>query len=171
VIGAGSGRSFDLDSVRYEKIILMSDADVDGAHIRTLLLTLFFRYMRPLVEAGRVYAAVPPLHRVIIPQGKTKQTIYTYSQQELNELLAGLEKTGKNYLQPIQRYKGLGEMDADQLADTTMNPSNRMLRRITAKDAQASDEVFELLMGNDVSPRRDFIIESADTFDREKIDT
>lgn len=170
VIGAGSGRNFDLDSVRYEKIILMSDADVDGAHIRTLLLTLFFRYMRPLVEAGRVYAAVPPLHRVMLQQGKTKRAIYTYSQLELNELLASLEKAGKSYLEPIQRYKGLGEMDADQLADTTMNPGNRMLRRITAKDAQAADEVFELLMGNDVSPRRDFIIESADTFDRERID-
>jgi DNA gyrase subunit B len=170
VIGAGSGRTFDLSMVRYEKIILMSDADVDGAHIRTLLLTLFFRYMRPLVEAGRVYAAVPPLHRVMVQQGKTKQAIYTYSQQELNDLLASLAKSGKNYLQPIQRYKGLGEMDADQLADTTMNPENRMLRRITAKDAQASDEVFELLMGNEVAPRRDFIIESADTFDRERID-
>ncbi len=170
VIGGGSGRTFDLDSVRYEKIILMSDADVDGAHIRTLLLTLFFRYMRPLVEAGRVYAAVPPLHRVMVQAGRTKEPIYTYSQQELHDLLAKLEKSGKTYQNPIQRYKGLGEMDADQLAETTMNPQNRMLRRITAKDAQAADEIFELLMGNDVAPRRDFIVDSADSFDREKID-
>ena len=170
VLGAGSGRSFDLEAVRYEKIILMSDADVDGAHIRTLLLTLFFRYMRPLVEAGRVYAAVPPLHRVMVHTGRGKEPVYTYSQAELNELLADLEKKGKTYAQPIQRYKGLGEMDADQLAETTMQPSNRMLRRITADDAKASDEVFELLMGNEVAPRRDFIVESADSFDREKID-
>ncbi|MFM1950447.1 MAG: hypothetical protein RL418_134, partial [Actinomycetota bacterium] len=170
VIGGGSGRSFDLESVRYEKIILMSDADVDGAHIRTLLLTLFFRYMRPLVEAGRVFAAVPPLHRVMVQSGRSKEPIYTYSQQELNDLLRKLESSGKSYQNPIQRYKGLGEMDADQLAETTMNPSNRMLRRITAADAQAADEVFELLMGNEVAPRRDFIIDSADSFDREKID-
>lgn len=170
VIGAGSGRTFDIEAVRYEKIILMSDADVDGAHIRTLLLTLFFRYMRPLVEAGRVYAAVPPLHRVMVQSGRGKEPIYTYSQSELNELLADLEKKGKTYAQPIQRYKGLGEMDADQLAETTMQPNNRMLRRITADDAKASDEVFELLMGNEVAPRRDFIVESADSFDREKID-
>jgi DNA gyrase subunit B len=170
VIGGGSGRTFDLDAVRYEKIILMSDADVDGAHIRTLLLTLFFRYMRPLVEAGRVYAAVPPLHRVMVQSGRSKEPIYTYSQQELHDLLAKLEKSGKTYQNPIQRYKGLGEMDADQLAETTMNPQNRMLRRITAKDAQASDEIFELLMGNDVAPRRDFIVDSADSFDRERID-
>ena len=170
VIGAGSGRSFDIEAVRYEKIILMSDADVDGAHIRTLLLTLFFRYMRPLVEAGKVYAAVPPLHRVMVQNGRTKEAVYTYSQAELNELLADLEKKGKTYAQPIQRYKGLGEMDADQLAETTMQPNNRMLRRITADDAKAADEVFELLMGNEVAPRRDFIVESADTFDRERID-
>ncbi len=170
VIGGGSGRTFDLESVRYEKIILMSDADVDGAHIRTLLLTLFFRYMRPLVEAGRVYAAVPPLHRVMVQAGRSKEPIYTYSQQELHDLLAKLEKSGKTYQNPIQRYKGLGEMDADQLAETTMNPQNRMLRRITAKDAQAADEIFELLMGNEVAPRRDFIVDSADSFDRERID-
>ena len=170
VLGAGSGRTFDLEQVRYEKIILMSDADVDGAHIRTLLLTLFFRYMRPLVEAGRVYAAVPPLHRVMVQKGRTKEAIYTYSQQELTELLAKLERSGTTFQQPIQRYKGLGEMDADQLAETTMMPSNRMLRRIRASDAEAAAEVFELLMGNDVSPRRDFIVESADSFDREKID-
>ena len=170
VIGAGSGRSFELESARYEKIILMSDADVDGAHIRTLLLTLFFRYMRPLVEAGRVFAAVPPLHRVITGTGKNKETIYTYSQQELTELLKKLDKAGKSYESPIQRYKGLGEMDADQLAETTMNPAKRLLRRINVKDAQAADEVFELLMGNEVSPRRDFIVDSADEFDRERID-
>lgn len=170
VLGAGSGRTFELEAARYEKIILMSDADVDGAHIRTLLLTLFFRYMRPLVEAGRVFAAVPPLHRVIVGSGKNKETIYTYSQQELTELLKKLEKANKNYEQPIQRYKGLGEMDADQLAETTMNPEKRMLRRINVKDAQAADDVFELLMGNEVAPRRDFIVESADEFDRERID-
>ncbi len=170
VLGAGSGRTFELEAARYEKIILMSDADVDGAHIRTLLLTLFFRYMRPLVEAGRVFAAVPPLHRVIVGTGKNKETIYTYSQQELTELLKKLEKANKTYEQPIQRYKGLGEMDADQLAETTMNPEKRMLRRINVKDAEAADEVFELLMGNEVAPRRDFIVDSADEFDRERID-
>lgn len=170
VLGAGSGRTFELEAARYEKIILMSDADVDGAHIRTLLLTLFFRYMRPLVEAGRVFAAVPPLHRVIVGTGKNKETIYTYSHQELTELLKKLEKANKSYEQPIQRYKGLGEMDADQLAETTMNPEKRMLRRINVKDAEAADEVFELLMGNEVAPRRDFIVDSADEFDRERID-
>ena len=170
VLGAGSGRTFDLAQVRYEKIILMSDADVDGAHIRTLLLTLFFRYMRPLVEAGRVYAAVPPLHRVMVQKGRSKEPVYTYSQQELMDLLANLEKSGTSYQQPFQRYKGLGEMDADQLAETTMMPQNRTLRRITAADAEAAAEVFELLMGNEVAPRRDFIVESADSFDREKID-
>ena len=170
VLGAGSGRTFELENVRYEKIILMSDADVDGAHIRTLLLTLFFRYMRPLVEAGRVYAAVPPLHRVVAGSGKNKETIYTYSQAELGELLRDLEKRNRPYQQPIQRYKGLGEMDADQLAETTMNPAHRLLRRITAQDAAASDQIFELLMGNEVAPRRDFIVGSADEFDRERID-
>jgi DNA gyrase subunit B len=170
VIGGGSGRSFSLEDVRYEKIILMSDADVDGAHIRTLLLTLFYRYMRPLVEAGRVYAAVPPLHRVMVQSGKTKEPIYTYSQQELVDTLKSLEKAKKNYLQPIQRYKGLGEMDADQLAETTMNPQNRTLRRIMVSDLAAAEEVFDLLMGNDVAPRKEFIVDSADTFDRERID-
>ena len=170
VLGAGSGRTFDLEAVRYEKIILMSDADVDGAHIRTLLLTLFFRSMRPLVEAGRVFAAVPPLHRVMVQRGRSKEAVYTYSQQELTDLLAKLEREGVSYQQPIQRYKGLGEMDADQLAETTMMPQNRMLRRITAADAEASAEVFELLMGNEVAPRRDFIVASADSFDRERID-
>ena len=171
VIGAGSGRSFDVSSSRYGKIIIMSDADVDGAHIRTLLLTLFFRYMRPLVEAGRVYAAVPPLHRVIIPQrGKTpNEIVYTYSEDELSQLLAVLKKEGKNYLEPIQRYKGLGEMDADQLAETTMNPGGRTLRRVRVSDAEAASRVFELLMGNEVAPRRDFIV-SGPGVSRERID-
>ena len=172
VLGAGSGRSFDLDVARYGKVILMSDADVDGAHIRTLLLTLFFRYMRPLVEAGRVFAAVPPLHRVeVINAGsKVNEVIYTYSQAELEELLGKLAKAGKKYKEPIQRYKGLGEMDADQLAETTMDRSRRTLRRVRVEDAAAAEAMFELLMGNDVAPRRDFIIDSADGFERERID-
>jgi len=172
VIGSGSGRSFDLDSARYGKVILMSDADVDGAHIRTLLLTLFFRYMRPLVEAGRVYAAVPPLHRVnVINAGsKPNEFVYTYSQAELENLLAKLKASGKRYQEPIQRYKGLGEMDADQLAETTMDRSRRTLRRVKVEDAEAAERMFELLMGNDVAPRRDFIIDSADDFDIAKVD-
>ncbi len=172
VIGAGSGRSFDLDAARYGKVILMSDADVDGAHIRTLLLTLFFRYMRPLVEAGRVYAAVPPLHRVMVINhgSKPNEPIYTYSQAELETLLAKLKVEGKRYQEPIQRYKGLGEMDADQLSETTMDRDHRVLRRVTVDDAEAVEKVFELLMGNEVAPRREFIIDSADDFDTERID-
>ena len=124
VIGAGSGRSFDLDAARYGKVILMSDADVDGAHIRTLLLTLFFRYMRPLIEDGRVFAAVPPLHRVIVmnPGTKPNETIYTYSEPELHALLAKVSKSGRRWQEPVQRYKGLGEMDADQLAHDHHGP-------------------------------------------------
>jgi len=172
VIGAGSGRDFDLDSVRYGKVILMSDADVDGAHIRTLLLTLFFRYMRPMIEAGRVYAAVPPLHRVIVQNAgrKPNDVIYTYSEQQLQTLLSDLRKRGKKYLEPIQRYKGLGEMDADQLAETTMDREHRLLRRVQMQDAHAASQVFELLMGGDVAPRKEFIIENADDLDRERID-
>ena len=172
VLGAGSGRSFELDASRYGKVILMSDADVDGAHIRTLLLTLFFRYMRPLVEAGRVFAAVPPLHRVTVINAGTKSNehIYTYSQAELEKLLAKLKTAKKSYQEPIQRYKGLGEMDAEQLAETTMDRSKRALRRVTVKDAEAAEKMFELLMGNEVGPRRDFIIDSADSLERERID-
>ena len=172
VIGAGSGRDFDLDSARYGKVILMSDADVDGAHIRTLLLTLFFRYMRPMLEAGRVYAAVPPLHRVIVQNaGRTpNDVVYTYSEQELNRLLADLRKRGKKYVEPIQRYKGLGEMDADQLAETTMDREARTLRRVRVEDAHAAAQMFELLMGNEVAPRKEFIVENASDLDRERID-
>ncbi|WP_396668305.1 type IIA DNA topoisomerase subunit B [Microbacterium sp. R86528] len=172
VIGAGSGRSFDLSAARYGKIILMSDADVDGAHIRTLLLTLFFRYMRPLIEEGRVFAAVPPLHRVIVmhPGSKPNETIYTYSEKELQTLLAKLTKSNKRWQEPIQRYKGLGEMDAEQLATTTMDRSGRLLRRVRVDDAEASSTVFELLMGNEVAPRREFIIDASGRLERGRID-
>ncbi|WP_431795690.1 DNA gyrase/topoisomerase IV subunit B [Microbacterium enclense] len=172
VIGAGSGRSFDLDAARYGKIILMSDADVDGAHIRTLLLTLFFRYMRPLVEAGRVFAAVPPLHRVIVmnPGSKPNETIYTYSEQELHGLLTKLKKANKRWQEPIQRYKGLGEMDADQLATTTMDRAGRTLRRVQVRDMEEAAKVFDLLMGSEVAPRREFIVDSSDRLARERID-
>ncbi|WP_309129795.1 DNA topoisomerase IV subunit B [Microbacterium sp.] len=172
VIGAGSGRSFDLSAARYGKVILMSDADVDGAHIRTLLLTLFYRYMRPLIEDGRVFAAVPPLHRVIVvnPGSKPNETIYTYSEQELHTLLTKLRKQSRRWHEPIQRYKGLGEMDAEQLATTTMDRSGRLLRRVRMEDAEAAGRVFELLMGNEVAPRREFIVESADRLSRESID-
>ncbi|GAB3870865.1 DNA gyrase/topoisomerase IV subunit B [Terrabacter terrigena] len=172
VIGAGSGRSFDLAAARYGKVIIMTDADVDGAHIRTLLLTLFFRYMRPLVDAGRVYAAMPPLHRleVINAGAKKNELIYTYNENEMRRTVARLEKSGKKIKQPMQRYKGLGEMDADQLADTTMDPRHRTLRKVTMRDLEAAERVFELLMGNEVAPRKDFIIESAAEIDRERID-
>lgn len=172
VIGAGSGRDFDLESVRYGKVILMSDADVDGAHIRTLLLTLFFRYMRPMLEAGRVYAAVPPLHRVIIQHSgrKANEIVYTYSEKELAELLSDLRRRNKRYVEPIQRYKGLGEMDADQLAETTMDREHRTLRRVRVSDAHTAAQMFELLMGNDVAPRKEFIVENADDLDMERID-
>ncbi|KQP01953.1 DNA gyrase/topoisomerase IV subunit B [Leifsonia sp. Leaf264] len=172
VIGAGSGRSFDLETARYGKVIIMSDADVDGAHIRTLLLTLFFRYMRPMIENGRVFAAVPPLHRVVImnPGSKPNETLYTYSEAELQKVLSALGKQGRKYQDPIQRYKGLGEMDADQLATTTMDRKHRTLRRVNVSDAENAGRVFELLMGNDVAPRKEFIVDSSDRLSRESID-
>lgn len=172
VIGAGSGRSFDLSSARYGKVIIMSDADVDGAHIRTLLLTLFHRYMPQMIHDGRVYAAVPPLHRVVVmnPGTRPNETIYTYSEAELNGVLAGLKKSGKKYQDPIQRYKGLGEMDADQLASTTMDRQHRTLRRVRITDAERAEGVFELLMGNDVAPRKEFIVAGAAGLDRGRID-
>ncbi|MGN5733163.1 DNA gyrase/topoisomerase IV subunit B [Arthrobacter psychrochitiniphilus] len=172
VVGAGSGRSFDLAAARYGKVILMTDADVDGAHIRTLLLTLFFRYMRPMVDAGNVYAAVPPLYRVeVINAGaKANEMIYIYSENELHKLLAKLEKAGKSHKIPIQRYKGLGEMDADQLAETTMDPRHRMLRRVTSADADRAEHTFELLMGSDVAPRKEFIVAGSEQLDQGRID-
>jgi len=163
VIGAGSGRTFDLSAARYGRVILMADADVDGAHIRCLLLTLFYRYMQPMVEKGRVFAAVPPLHRIeVINAGSKKNdVVYTYSETQMRKTVADLGRKGKRYKEPIQRYKGLGEMDADQLAETTMDPRHRQLRRVTLGDVAAAEQVFELLMGNEVAPRRDFIVAGA----------
>ncbi len=172
VIGAGSGRSFDLNQVRYGKIILMSDADVDGAHIRCLLLTLINRYMRPLLEDGRVFAAVPPLHRIeIINSGsKANEVIYTYSDQEMKAVKTDADKKGKRLKDPVQRYKGLGEMDSHQLRETTMDPAHRTLRRMTVSDAEGASDVFDLLMGTDVAPRKEFIVSGARNLDRERID-
>ncbi|WP_153452574.1 DNA gyrase/topoisomerase IV subunit B [Streptomyces smaragdinus] len=172
VIGAGSGRTFDIDQARYGKICLLVDADVDGAHIRTLLLTLFQRYMRPMVEAGRVFACVPPLHRIELVQPKKGQDkyVYTYSDNELRQTLLEFERKGIRCKDNIQRYKGLGEMDADQLAETTMDPRHRTLRRINIGDLDAAEETFNLLMGNDVAPRKEFITNSAATLDRSRID-
>ena len=170
VIGAGSGKSFTLEDARYGRVILMSDADVDGAHIRCLMLTLLYRYMKPLIDDGRVFAAIPPLHRieVIGGGGKRGEVHYTYSDDDMKKLLTELKKQGKRWKEPLQRYKGLGEMDADQLRETTMDPDKRTLRRITIKDAAAAERIFELLMGNEVAPRKEFIA-TAD-IDRERID-
>jgi DNA gyrase subunit B len=172
VVGAGSGRTFDLEQVRYGKIIFMADADSDGAHIRCLLATLFFRYMRPLVDAGRVYTAVPPLHRFELTNPKKGQEkyIYTYSDAEYQRKSAELMKKGVKWKEPPQRYKGLGEMDADQLAETTVDPRHRTLRRMTVDDGEAAAGVFDLLMGNDVAPRKEFIVQGAYELDENRID-
>ncbi|MCH1404837.1 MAG: type IIA DNA topoisomerase subunit B [Candidatus Nanopelagicales bacterium] len=173
VIGGGSGRSFDLDSVRYDKIIVMSDADVDGAHIRCLLLTLIHRYLPGLLENGRVFAAVPPLHRIEIlgKGGKGGEVVYSYSDKEMQSIVKTATSKGKRVKEPVQRYKGLGEMDARQLRETTMDPAKRTLRRMTVSDGTESAGVFDLLMGEHVAPRKDFIIAGAHELDRTRIDT
>ncbi|MEI4771039.1 DNA topoisomerase (ATP-hydrolyzing) subunit B [Psychrobacillus sp. FJAT-51614] len=153
-LGTGIGGEFTLEKARYHKIIIMTDADVDGAHIRTLLLTFFFRFMRPLIEAGYVYAAQPPLYQV--KQGKHVE--YCYNDEQLKEILDRLPKTSKPN---IQRYKGLGEMDADQLWETTMDPDARTLLQVNLDNAMEADTIFEQLMGEDVEPRRQFIEENA----------
>ncbi|MGP3982814.1 DNA gyrase/topoisomerase IV subunit B [Streptomyces sp. KR80] len=172
VIGAGSGRTFDIDQARYGKVIFLADADVDGAHIRCLLLTLFQRYMRPMVEQGRVFSAVPPLHRIelINPKKGQDKYIYTYTDNELRETLLELQRKNVRFKDGIQRYKGLGEMDADQLAETTMDPRYRTLRRVNISDLEAAEAAFDLLMGNEVAPRKEFITNSAATLDRSRID-
>ena len=151
-LGTGIGDEFDLEKLRYDKVIIMADADVDGSHIRTLLLTFFFRYMRPLVETGHVYIAQPPLYRIT----KGKEHKYAYSDLERDQILAGIE--GKT---EIQRYKGLGEMDSEQLWETTMNPDSRLMLRVELSDAEAADETFTILMGDKVEPRREFIEQNA----------
>jgi DNA gyrase subunit B len=173
VLGAGSGSAFNLDAARYQRVIFMADADVDGAHIRTLLLTLFHRYMRPMLDAGRIFAAVPPLHRVELtnPRKGQQKYVYTYSDAELHRKLLELERKGQRYKEPPQRYKGLGEMDAGQLAETTMDPRQRTLRRIRIEDAAAATGMFNLLMGSEVAPRRDFIVGGAAELDPARIDT
>ena len=172
VVGAGSGRTFDLEQARYGRIIFMADADSDGAHIRCLLATLFFKYMPELVTSGRLFTAVPPLHRIELtnPKKGMEKYVYTYSDPELQRKLAELTKKGVRWKDPVQRYKGLGEMDADQLAETTMDPRQRTLRRITADDAAQAAEVFELLMGSEVAPRKDFIVAGAYEVDADAID-
>ncbi len=152
-IGAGIGNEFDVSKIRYDKIILMADADVDGAHIRTLLLTFFFRYMRPLIEEGHVYIAQPPLYRVT--KGKTH--IYCNTDADLTKAMEEVGGEADN----IQRYKGLGEMDAEQLWDTTMNPESRTLLKVSITDAIEADKIFSVLMGDSVEPRREFIQQNA----------
>jgi DNA gyrase subunit B len=172
VVGAGSGRTFDIDARRYGRIIFMADADSDGAHIRCLLATLFFKYMPDLITEGRVYSAVPPLHRIELsnPKKGMDKYVYTYSDAELQRRLAELSKKNVRWKDPIQRYKGLGEMDADQLAETTMDPRHRTLRRISVDDADAATQVFELLMGSDVAPRKDFIVANGGSLSDESLD-
>ena len=177
VLGAGSGSTFDLDSARYQRIILMADADVDGAHIRTLLLTLFHRYMRPMLEAYRVFdAALPPLHRIRAADQPAHcwcwpTTSGLLRQRAAPHCCASWKNKGQRWKDPVQRYKGLGEMDAGQLAETTMDPRHRILRRIRIEDAKSATDVFSLLMGTEVGPRRDFIVSGASELDLSRIDT
>jgi DNA gyrase subunit B len=169
VLGAGTGRTFDLAAMRYGRVILMADADVDGSHIRTLLITLFAKYMRPAIEDGRLYAAMPPLHK-LVTKGRNPETFFTFTQREMETKFAELEKAGKSIVTPVPRFKGLGEMDADELWDTTMNPSTRSVRRITMDDVDAAETTLELLMGDKVPPRRDWLVESSARVDQSAID-
>ena len=156
-LGAGIGDEFNIEKLRYHKIIIMADADVDGSHIRTLLLTFFFRYMRPLIEHGYVYSAVPPLYK--LSRGKTQRV--AYSDEERDRISAELRADNPNAKVDINRFKGLGEMDPHELWETTMDPEKRSLRRITLNDAIQADQIFTVLMGEDVEPRRDWIEKNA----------
>ncbi|MEG1879779.1 MAG: toprim domain-containing protein, partial [Oscillospiraceae bacterium] len=156
-LGAGIGEDFNLEKLRYGKVVIMADADVDGAHIRTLLLTFFFRFMRPLIEDGHVFIAQPPLYK--ISKGKFEK--YAYSDEELQTVLSEIEDGGKSPV--IQRYKGLGEMNPEQLWQTTMNPESRIMLRVELDDARRADEIFTILMGDKVEPRRQFIEEYSKT--------
>ena len=156
-LGAGIGDEFNIEKLRYHKIIIMADADVDGSHIRTLLLTFFFRYMRPLIEHGYVYSAVPPLYK--LSRGKTQRV--AYSDEERDRISAELRADNPNAKVDINRFKGLGEMDPHELWETTMDPEKRSLRRITLNDAIQADQIFTVLMGEDVEPRREWIEKNA----------
>ena len=156
-LGAGIGSEFNIEKLRYHKIIIMADADVDGAHIRTLLLTFFFRYMRPLIEKGYVYSAVPPLYK--LTRGKTQRV--AYSDEQRDQISAELRGDNPNTKISISRFKGLGEMDAHELWETTMDPERRTLRRITLDDAIEADQVFTVLMGEQVEPRKQWIERNA----------
>ena len=153
--GCGFGKDFDESKLRYHRIVCMTDADVDGAHIRILMLTFFYRFMRPLIEKGYVYAAMPPLYKVT--RGKMER--YVYDDEELQRVL---DEIGRDPKPEIQRYKGLGEMSKEQLWSTTMDPAHRTMMRITPEDAMAADEIFTLLMGDQVEPRKKFIEENSD---------
>ena len=157
-IGTGIGDEFDIEKLRYGKIVIMADADVDGSHIRTLLLTFFFRYMRPLIEQGHVFLAQPPLFKV--KRGQTEK--YAYNDGDMDRIMREFrEKYGEDVKVDVQRYKGLGEMDAEQLWETTMNPETRIFLRVTLEDAMLADEIFTILMGDKVEPRREFIEQNA----------
>ena len=174
-LGVGFGETLDLEKLRYGKIILMADADVDGAHIRTLILTLFFNYMRDLIEEGRIYLAMPPLYKI----KKGKRELYAFDEKEREDVISRLRKDGKGQSDSddespaeeetgrlkggivISRFKGLGEMNPDQLWDTTMNPETRILQQVTIDSAQGAAHIFETLMGDAVEPRRQFIEQNA----------
>jgi DNA gyrase subunit B len=168
VIGGGSGKSFDLSAMRYQNICIAVDADIDGAHIRTLLITFFWKYLRPLVEAGRLYASQPPLF-TIKTLGKTKEILYLFSDEERDAAIIKLQKSGIKY-EPVQRLKGLGEMDPDEFWDTTLDPEKRTLRRITVEDAVESERMLELAMGSKVEPRKDWIMDSRSRIDENDLD-
>ena len=158
-VGAGIGADFDITKIRYGKVIIMADADVDGAHIRTLLLTFFFRYMRPLIENGNVYLAQPPLYKI---SKKGMEDIYCYTDEDMENAYKELEEKGITREQlGLQRYKGLGEMNPDQLWETTMDPARRILIKVTMEDAMKADQIFTLLMGDEIEPRRDFIVKNS----------
>ncbi|MDN6194263.1 MAG: toprim domain-containing protein, partial [Alkalibacterium sp.] len=156
-IGAGVGQEFDIKDCNYDKVVIMTDADTDGAHIQVLLLTFFYRYMKPLIEEGKIYLALPPLYKVSKGKGKKEVIEYAWTDEELDKLL---ESFGKGYI--IQRYKGLGEMNADQLWDTTMNPESRTLIRVTIDDLAQAERRVSVLMGNKVDPRRKWIEENVE---------
>ena len=157
-LGAGLGEDFDAEKLRYHKVIIMADADVDGAHIRTLLLTFFFRFMRPLIDKGYVYAAVPPLYKLT----RGKVTRVAFSDGERDAISAEMRGDNPNAKVDISRFKGLGEMNPEELWETTMNPETRTLKRITMADAVKADEIFTLLMGEKVEPRREYIEQNAE---------